>query len=383
MIFEKGNEKLKQEIKDILENSDDKTEAIVQALEKYNTAAHQNMVEEIKEEAAQAEHDEEYRKSLQLRKLSKKEKEFYGMLKSPKQAITADQVTIIPEETIDYTLANVKQKSRLSELITFAPATVKKWILAEKSGKASWGGLTDKIVEELSTSFETINYELGKLSVALIIPKAIRDLAEPFVDKYFTAVLEEVMNDGIETGYFNGTGVHSPIGVFKKTAEVNEDKTARDKTLLTNIKGFAPKQIAEVLVTLTHKGTRSVSDVKLVCNPIDKFKYVDPALFGETREGGYAKKSAVPIDVIDTPNCPEGKAGFTIAGYYSMGFSGLDIQEYKETKALDDANVLIAKVYGNGRAVDDDVFVPFDPTKLEEFIPRVSVVGEVATKASA
>ena len=42
MIFEKGNEKLKQEIKDILDNSEDKTEAIVQALEKYNTAAHQS-----------------------------------------------------------------------------------------------------------------------------------------------------------------------------------------------------------------------------------------------------------------------------------------------------------------------------------------------------
>ena len=54
-----------------------------------------------------------------------------------------------------------------------------------------------------------------------------------------------------------------------------------------------------------------------------------------------------------------------------MGFSGMEVQEYKETKALGDADVLIAKVYGNGRAEDDNVAYVFNVTKLAEYIPAV------------
>jgi hypothetical protein len=54
-----------------------------------------------------------------------------------------------------------------------------------------------------------------------------------------------------------------------------------------------------------------------------------------------------------------------------MGFSGLQVHEYTETKALEDADLLIAKVYGNGRADDDNVAYVFNVTKLEEYIPTV------------
>lgn len=373
---------VKEEITKIIKESEDKSKGIVEAIEVFNTAKNQELVEKIAAEAEQASQDKEYEKSLGLRQLSKKEKEFYELLKNPEQAITAKQIDIIPNDTMDYTLANIKKKSRLSEMISFTPSNIKKWILASNSGKASWGGLYDKIVEELSASFEILDYELGKLSVALIIPKAIRDLALPFVDKYFTAILNDAMNDGIEIGYLNGTGLNQPIGVFKKVDDFNTDKSAKDKTVITTLTGFSPKQLAPILSTLSHGGLRDVSKLTLVCNPSDQFLYIDPALYGETREAGYVQKTARPIDVIATANCPQGKAGFTMPGLYSMGFSGLNINEYKETKALDDANILIAKVYGNGRALDNDTFVPFDPTKLMEFVPSVQVVNEVKTKAS-
>ena len=44
----------------------------------------------------------------------------------------------------------------------------------------------------------------------------------------------------------------------------------------------------------------------------------------------------------------------------------MKLYNYTETKALDDADVVIAKVYGNGRADDDSVAVPFDVSKLTE-----------------
>ena len=51
--------------------------------------------------------------------------------------------------------------------------------------------------------------------------------------------------------------------------------------------------------------------------------------------------------------------------------------------ALDDADLIIGKVYANGRAVDDSVAVPFDVTKLEEYVPtiRTEVINTVETKS--
>jgi hypothetical protein len=75
--------------------------------------------------------------------------------------------------------------------------------------------------------------------------------------------------------------------------------------------------------------------------------------------------------VIEEPNIAAGKAVITMPGVYTMGFSGLRVNEYKETKALEDADLLIAKVYGNGRAEDDNCAYVFNPTKLEEYKPHV------------
>ena len=59
-----------------------------------------------------------------------------------------------------------------------------------------------------------------------------------------------------------------------------------------------------------------------------------------------------------------------------MGFSGFKIDEYDQTKALDDADVVIGKVYANGRATDDTCAWPFDITKLEEYVPVFKALSD-------
>ena len=73
------------------------------------------------------------------------------------------------------------------------------------------------------------------------------------------------------------------------------------------------------------------------------------------------------MTVIADANIPAGSGILTLAGRYTMGFSGIKIDDYKETKALDDADVIIGKAYGNGRADDDDTAVVFDVTKLQPY----------------
>ena len=126
--------------------------------------------------------------------------------------------------------------------------------------------------------------------------------------------------------------------------------------------------------TLTNDGKRVVDKLYLICNPSDEAEYVDPCMYGEALTGGYVNKSFIDIEKIVDANCPKGKAAFTIAGYYTMGTAGVRVDEYDQTKAIEDADLIVAKCHANGRAVDDNVAVVFDVTKLEEYVLPVNQI---------
>ena len=369
--LEKG---LKEQVLQLLNDAEDKSEAIYQAADMIATAKHKKLIDELTEQNARAAVDGEYRKRLGLRNLSGEEKQFYEKFKDIKQAITAKQVDIIPEEIIDRTLDDIKKNSDILKLVRFAPANVKRWLVAEHSGAAQWGPLTAEITAELSASFSSLTIEVGKLHVALVIPKAIQDLALPFVDRYFTAILAEAMQDGLVRGFLDGDGKEAPIGIMRMIGTTNEDGTNKAKTVLTNIKKFSPKGLAGVRKTLTKNGMRSIGTLYLICNPKDEAEFVDPALYGESLAGGYRNTSFMNIEKIVDANVPEGKAIFTIADMYVMGASSIDMRTYDQTKAMEDADVIIGKCYANGRAVDNDTAVVFDVTKLEEYVLPVTQV---------
>lgn len=150
------------------------------------------------------------------------------------------------------------------------------------------------------------------------------------------------------------------------------DGTNKAKTVVTNITKFSPKGLSDVRKTLTNNGKRVVDKLYLICNPSDEAEYVDPCMYGEALTGGYVNKSFIDIEKIVDANCPKGKAAFTIAGYYTMGTTGVRVNEYDQTKAMENADLIIASCYANGRAVDDNVAVIFDVTKLEEYVLPVT-----------
>lgn len=370
MNLENVMEKARQEALEILQTSEDKSQAILEAIDKVVTAKNSDLIKELKEEEARAKSDEQFAKSLNLRVLSKEETKFYENFKDIKQAITAKQVDTIPTSIIDRTLDDVKKESGVLKLVQFAPADVKKWLVAEKTGTYAWGELFGTIGGELSAEFSTLNVDLNKLSTYLIIPKAIRDLSLPFVDKYFMAILEENMIDGLEYGYLSGNGKNQPIGIYNQIAK-STDGVHTEKVLNSTIKNFTPKSLAPVKKSLSKDGKRTFDKIYLICNPADQADYVDPAIYD--REGRLVS-SYKNLEVIPCANNPKGKAVFTLDQKYVMGISGVKINDYDQTKALDDADVVIAKAYANGRAVDDSVAYVFDVTKLEEYIPTYQTI---------
>lgn len=374
MRIEDLGQEVKDKVRQLLNDApaDQKAEAIMQSIEMIQEATHADLINQVVAEAERASHDAEFKKQLGLRTLSQEEKKFYEGFKDIKQSLTANQIDIIPTEIIDRTLDDVKTASTILKLVNMAPANVKKWIVASHSGVAVWGALTDDIKGELSAEISALNIELHMLSAYLVIPKAIRELSLEFVDRYFMAILSEAMQDGLVKGYLDGDGKTGPIGIFRQIGATNGDGTQKAKTVATNITKFSPKGLAPVRKTLTNNGKRVVPKLYLICNPADEAEYVDPCMYGEALTGGYVNKSFIEIEKIVDANCPQGKAAFTIEGHYTMGATGVRVNEYDQTKAMENADLIIATCYANGRAVDDNVAVVFDVTKLEEYVLPVT-----------
>ena len=372
-INETKMKQAQEEALKILQEGEDKSQAIVDAVEKIASVQYEELINEIQEQATKAESDKAYAKSLGLRILSKEEKTFYTALKDVKSAVSGEQIDMLPTSIIDVTLEDVKKDSEILKDVNFAPADVKRWFTADKSGTFAWGALTEKIKGELSATFKSLNVEVSKLTVYLVIPKAIKDLDLPFVDKYFTAILKEALNDGLEYGYLQGTGKDMPIGIYKQIESTNEDGTHKDKSLNT-LNSFTPKALGPVKKYLNKGGKRTFSTLVLYCHPNDEADYVAPAIYD--REGRLIS-SYKNITVKTSANNPEGKAAIVIPKKYVMGLSNFGTKNYDQTLALDDADVLIGKGYANGRAVDDNVAFVFDVTKLEEYIPTVKTVEEI------
>ena len=267
-----------------------------------------------------------------------------------------------------------KEMQSLAEIIAVDMAKLNLSRLAiEKAMLMIAKAITDEIKGELSGTISALNIELHMLSAYLVIPKAIRELSMEFVDRYFMAILSEAMQDGLVKGYLDGDGKTGPIGIFRQIGTTNDDGTNKAKTVLNNITKFSPKGLANVRKTLTNNGKRVVTKLYLICNPADEAEYVDPCMFGEALTGGYVNKTFIDIEKIPDANCPQGKAAFTIDGYYTMGATGVRVTEYDQTKAMENADLIIANCFANGRAVDDNVAVIFDVTKLEEYTIEVSL----------
>ena len=364
------------EIVQILENTEDKAVAIYEAMDKMMSLKNQKLIEELTEQNARAAVDEDYRKSLNLRVLSKEETKFYEQFKDIKQAVTTKQIDVLPTSLIDRTLEDIQKNSTVLSLVNFAPADVKHWITGTHSGDAVWGDIVGNVQGEITAEIKGLFIEQHRMTAYLVIPKAIRELALPFVDKYFMAVLNEVAYKGLVKGYLNGNGKDAPVGIINKIETFTTSGTAKPKDKLTNITKLSPKGLAGVRKTLSNNGKRVVSELELICNPEDEADYIDPAMYGEALTGGYRNASFMTINKHVVPECPKGTAIFTIKGVYTMGLSGIKITEYDQTKAMEDADLLVAKCFGNGRADDDNCAVVFDPSKLEEYKLPVTQVTD-------
>lgn len=129
MKFNNVNQETQDKALELLNNSEDKSKAIVEVIEMLNTAQHADLIKELQMESEAVKADAQMNEKLGLRTLSKNEKEFYSKLVKANQSVTFTQDDILPTEIIDRTLDDIKATSDTLKLVNFAPAGVKNGFL--------------------------------------------------------------------------------------------------------------------------------------------------------------------------------------------------------------------------------------------------------------
>ncbi len=372
---------------------DEKDEAkMLSAFETYADDIQQSLLEAAQEVSQTA--DSAILARRGLRQLTSVEQKFYSNLSEamkspdPKQALSGAEVTI-PQTVIDTVLTDIESNHPLLAAFniqnTFGAV---KWIYSDDTQQlAQWGALTSEIAKELSENIHAIEFGTNKLSAFIPVPKDLIDLAPAYLDAYVRRILADALAYGLEYGFIKGSGKDEPIGVIKDLKGSVLEGVYSDKSKVA-LKSFGVKDYCGVVSKLSKKSSgksRVVSSVDLIVNPTDYIEKVIPATTVLATDGTYKGNIfPFPTKVYQSEMVEQGTAVLGLINRYvpclSTGKEG-KVEYSDQYQFLEDNRVYLIKLYGTGRAKDNNDFVYLDISALEPL--ELSVTLKNSTEETA
>lgn len=302
-----------------------------------------------------------------------------------------DLTEVLPESEYNAIFDDMKQEHPILEAVAFTDtAALTKFILDTSfAQKAVWGELNTAITKEIEGSVKIVEIILGKLTAFMFMSNDMLDLGPVWVEKYVRTALSEALSAGVEDGIINGRGIKGePIGMKRKISEdvsVSQTDGYPEKETIA-ITDLLPQSYGNLLskLTVNEQGkTRVIKEVIFVCNPTDYYKLVMPATTAQLPTGGYERDIfPVPTEVYESSAVESGKAILGIKMKYFFGL-GAGSEKGKITadssfKFLDDLTTFKIKMYGSGRAYDNNCFLYLDISGLKPMAYPVQVLNEAA-----
>lgn len=323
-----------------------------------------------------------------VRQLTSEENKFYQKIieamksNNPQQAL-ADVDTVLPETTIDAIFDDLTENHPLLNMINFQnTGALTEILVSTSSGVAGWGELDSTISNELSASFAVINLAQKKLSAFIPVANAMLDLGPVWLDRYVRTLLAEALAAELEAAIVDGDGKGKPIGMTRALSGA-VDGVYQRKTPIT-VNNLDPATYGTILDTISQGPNgkrRAIPRLLMVVNPADYYTKVLPATTPRATDGTYTNNVfPYPTDLAVSAAVPTGNAVFGLARRYFMGLGtgrGGRIEYSDEYKFLEDQRVYRIKLYGNGRALDENAFVLADISGLEPTLQKVITVAEV------
>lgn len=303
----------------------------------------------------------------------------------PKQALTLIDEAL-PTTVIDAILEDITEAHPLLAEINFQNTGILTEILVStQDGRhlAVWGKLCDEIVKQLAAGLNVINLKQNKLSAFIPICKAMLEAGPVWLDRYVRTILTEAIFNGLEKAAIVGTGVDEPIGMTKDPNGVFHAQNGYPDLIPVPMNEITPDTYGGILATLAvgpNGLTRTVNEVLFICNPVDYYTKVMPAIMQKTKDGSYISNFPHPTKLIQSAYVPSNKAIIGIGNRYFFGLGtgqGGKIEYSDHYAFLEDERYYLTKLYGDGKPLDSTSFVVVDITNLRPYAPIVRVADYV------
>ncbi|EJV80207.1 TPA: phage major capsid protein [Bacillus thuringiensis] len=276
---------------------------------------------------------------------------------------------LVPATVIERVFEDLVQNHELLSEITFVNVgALTEWILKKGDIQtAFWGKLCAAHKELLDEGFETIKIEEYKLSAFMPVCKVMLDLGPTWLDRYVRTVLVESLKIALELAIVRGTGKDQPVGMMKDLLTVTGGVHA-DKADTGKLKDLNPYTLGNIMALLTKDGKRNPSNVLLIVNPVDYWSKIYGYTTRPNMDGTYTYNVLpIPGKIVKSNAVPKGKLIAGMAKDYFLGLGGAQrLDVYDQTRAIEDEDLYIAKMYANGRAEENESFLVYDISEMKD-----------------
>lgn len=237
-------------------------------------------------------------------------------------------------------------------------------ITSEYEGAAVWGPIFGDIKGQLNAAFKQEKIAQSKLTAFVVLPKDLEKFGPVWTEAYVRTQITETFAVALENAVINGAGPvkEEPIGLIRdlqaavdqtnghaKKAPAGELTLVDDATIIGEL-----ASIGEFLSVKQNGDFLNVDGkVVLLINPTDSWKLRTKFT---TRNAAGAYITNVPFDFKLVPSV-FATAGEVVAfiqdRYDAYRGGGIEVKEYKETLALEDCNLHIAKTFAFGKPRDN------------------------------
>lgn len=322
-----------------------------------------------------------------VRALTSQETKYYEKIidamksKNPQQSLTLIDEAL-PTTVIDAIMEDITEAHPLLAEINFQNTGILTEILVSSlDGRftAVWGKLCDEIVTEITSGMQVIDLEQNKLSAFIPICKAMLEIGPAWIDRYVREILMESIANGLEAAIIDGTGVDMPVGMTKDPNGVFHPQNGYADLVPVALNSITPATYGALIAALAVGPNllyRNVTEVLFICNPVDYYLKVMPAVMIQHPDGTWVSRFPFPTKVIQSVHVTQNQAILGIGKRYFFGLGtgkGGKIEYSDHYHFLEDERVYLTKLYGDGRPLDSTSFKVLDITNLVPVVPDVNV----------
>lgn len=325
-----------------------------------------------------------------VRALTSQETKYYEKVieamrsSNPQQALTMIDEAL-PTTVIDAVLEDITEAHPLLSEINFQNTGIlTEIIVSTMDGRftAVWGKLCDEIVTELSAGLQVIDLEQNKLSAFIPICKAMLEIGPAWIDRYVRGILAEAIANGLEAAIIDGTGVEEPVGMTKDPNGVFHPVDGYADLVPVVLNEITPETYGALIAALAVGPNglyRTVTEVLFICNPVDYYTKVMPAVMYQQSDGTWMSRFPFPTKVIQSVHVGANEAILGIGKRYFFGLGtgkGGKIEYSDHYHFLEDERVYLAKLYGDGKPLDSTSFKVLNITNLKPVPNKVLVLND-------